>query len=474
MPDLAGPIQALELASWLWLVPFFAAMGALANVLYASGFSARALRALHGELADEASPALPPFVAVSPATAARIAVASLGLSTVLAALHAVILLGLPPYERFLLDHVWPMVRVGQLDVGLDLSLDPLAALVTVLVTGAGTAVAWYAGKSGTGRWDLFAWIGVFVSALVLVVLADNVVLLLVGWVVLSLAGNALAATGTERALGAWARRMELALPRVGEVAVILGARVLFWGLGGSWTRDGAYQSDMDARISAVSVTTSDARPSADDPALRGGAATKGRGFLTVTGLPGALVYLDESRTPIINEGGAPLVTPFRRHELPGGSHSFRVAPDDRVQDVVHESKTTHVVLGGVLPNYTVPRTAFGADREVALTVLGPTLRFREVRDQLVLSDASGHHPFSEHLVAKRLWGKLGVVTAACLCFFLGACARSAELLPLLRVSRAASAPTWPTLGLCGAGMVLAAGCLVVRLSSLFRLVASLR
>ena len=69
----------------------------------------------------------------------------------------------------------------------------------------------------------------------------------------------------------------------------------------------------------------------DDPSLRGGQGTKGRGFLSVTALPGALVYLDESRTPMLAADGLPIHTPFSRYPLPGGVHSFRIAPDDAFQ-----------------------------------------------------------------------------------------------------------------------------------------------
>jgi NADH-quinone oxidoreductase subunit L len=170
MPDLAGPIQALELASWLWLIPFFALAGALINVAYASG------------------------------PAARVAVGSLGLSTLAALLHAALLFRQAPADRFLLDHVWPLVRVGQLDVGFDLALDPLAAALVVLVTVAGTGVSWgralrFGSSPGDPARRSFAWLGAFVGFLVIVLLADNLLLLFMGWGGAGVAGEALVREG---------------------------------------------------------------------------------------------------------------------------------------------------------------------------------------------------------------------------------------------------------------------------------------
>lgn len=471
MPDFSGPIQPLELASWLWLIPLLPLLGALINALLGSGFVGSALSALRSGLADDEAPrrAPAPRRVASLSAVRRVTLGSLALSAVAAAVHAGLLFVRPPEGRFLLQHLWTLVRVGQVDAGFDLALDPLAAVLVLVVTTLGAAVTLHASSSPGAvaegeEWRFFAWLGLFVTSMLLLVLADNLLLLAFGWEGVAVAGLGLVGFDLQKTDDVAAGVRAFLAQRAGDVGLLLGVALLFWGLGGGWTGAGDYQSDLNPRVAAVSVTARDAPLSPDDPAIRGAAATQGRGFLTVTGLPDALVYLDDSRTPLLDSAGLPLRTPFRRRELAGGAHSFRVAPDDHVRSVDRPAKAVTLVDSGVLPNYSIAHLAFGGDREVALTVVGPTLRFRELRDELVLSDARGAHPVRDALVARKLGGSVGLVTVACLLMFLGVAAKSAQV-PLHRwLPGASSGPVAVAALIQGGGTVTAGVYLLARLS----------
>lgn len=442
MPDLAGPIQALDLAPWLWLIPFFALGGVLLQLL----------GAVRGRL--------------SAPVGSRVAVWSMALCLITAAIHALALARREAGERFLLDHVWQLVRVGQLDVGLDLALDPLSAGAVLGMTVLGLVFFWRnRGKSSAELGEeprvFFARSSALVFAVLVLVLADNLVLLFVGWAFVTALDAAPVSAATPMS------RAPSLVRSAGNACMIVGVAVLFWGLAGSWRPEGGYQSDLDPRI--VAATVGPASPKQDEATLRAGGATKGKGYLTATALPGALVYVDESHTPLLDEAGLPLVTPFRRRELPPGAHGFRVAPDDRVRDV-RRDQATFIVEGGVQPNYTVPRTAFGADREVALLLVGPTLKLRELHDQLVVSDPGGEHLLRDHVLAKKLWGGLGVVSVASLLFFLSLVAGVVSG-PLARRAEAASPAA---LRLFQGGRLIAALYVLARLSFLLPLGAGIR
>jgi NADH-quinone oxidoreductase subunit L len=461
MPDLAGPIQSIELASWLWLILALPLLGAVANAVYGSGFASQVARAIQAGLADEEAPKSRPRVPLTTDQCARIATVSLALSAVAAVVHAALLVG----KSFLIQHLWQLVRVGQLDVSLGLAFDPLAAALVLFVTLVGTVVAVRAARPGAlateSAWRFFASLCALVFSLVLAFVASNVLVVLIAWQGVALSGLGLSDGAMSRASSG---RVLLAR-RAGDVALLLGVALLFWALGGMWTRDGDYQADLDPRMAAVSVGES--TPSKEDPTLRGGAATRGKGLLTVTGLPGSLVYVDGSRTPLLDATGLPLETPFRRHEIDGGAHMFRVAPDDGFRVATHEGRSSFILRGGVLTNYIVARIAIGGDREVALAVMGPTLDFREIFDQLVVADAKGAYPVRDHLTRRKLAG-ISVVTVACLLLLLGASAKGAELLiepPDASATRAGLRAAW----LQGAAMLLTAVYLMARLIPLLGL-----
>jgi NADH-quinone oxidoreductase subunit L len=441
MPDFHGPIQHVVVARTLWMVLAFPA-AVTAGIL---GFGAwRSLSYLAGV------PARP--LEVHPRDViARLSVGGAAASLLFSAYHAWALFAEPPGERYFFDHLWRMVRVGQLDASFDLVLDPLSASVAVVVTAAAIPALFAAARALEGDRSfvrrLASLNGLF-SSVVLVILADNFVLLLIGWGGVALASWGLVGLWWKGAGAEGAGARGVALGRVGDAALLLGAALLYWGLGGAW-QDGDYVPALGPRFSSVEVgsarpssaagadessapTAADSDESEDEPgepaadgAADGAAPAQvavappgsasapstpppGDGFLTLTSYSGAVVFMDDTRAPLERSPGVLLRAPFVRVPVKAGTHSFRVHLGSSVEDAI----VSHVVFGG--------------GKEIALAAFGPTVTFRSLRDQLGVRDARGQAPVREALLAGKITGGWTVLVTACLLFCAGAFARTAS------------------------------------------------
>jgi NADH-quinone oxidoreductase subunit L len=103
----------------------------------------------------------------------------------LAALVAVTrLAALPAGARYLLDRRFTMLAIPPLEVDFALALDPLAAVMVLVVTLCGTLIHLYAAgymKQDQAGWRFFAYFNLFVAAMLLLVLADSLLLCFFGW-----------------------------------------------------------------------------------------------------------------------------------------------------------------------------------------------------------------------------------------------------------------------------------------------------
>jgi NADH-quinone oxidoreductase subunit L len=172
----------------------------------------------------------------------------------------------------------------------------------------------------------------------------------------------------------------------------------------------------------------------------------------VTAYPGALIYLDDSRVEM-KDGSKPLTPPFVRRPIPGGYHSFRIQPGNGVDDQL------------------VRHVAFGDEKEIALVPIGPTVTFRQVRDQLAIHDNHGRHTFLEALKDRRV-GNHMLITVACLLLFVGACGKSAQVPLYVWLPDAMAGPTPVSALIHAATMVTAGVYMIARLSFLFSLSAT--
>ena len=130
--------------------------------------------------------------------------------------------------------LWPWFRAGVLEVSFGLYLDGLALSMLLVITGVGSLIHWYA--SGYMWQDpdyqrFFAYMNLFVAAMLMLVLADNLVLLFLGWEGVGLCSFLLIGFWHQNPANGYAARKAFVVTRVGDTAFAIGLLLLYRELG---------------------------------------------------------------------------------------------------------------------------------------------------------------------------------------------------------------------------------------------------
>lgn len=241
-----------------------------------------------------------------------------------------------PHGRVLAQHVAQLARLGQLDVALDLAVDPGGAALSAVVAFVGFAsvlhAAWTAEEGLASRVGFTSLLG---AAATLVVTTDAWPFVVVGLELALLASWGLSRGGSRRRVG---------VALAGDASIAIGTVLLFWSLGGSFTPFG-FSPDAQPRYALVAATNRE--------------APEGRATLTLTSHAGALVVADDG-PPL---PGEPLRAPFTA-TLEPGSYSFRIQAGVASADSV----VSHVSLA--------------PSRAYVLVPYGPTASLRALADEL--------------------------------------------------------------------------------------------
>jgi NADH-quinone oxidoreductase subunit L len=156
------------------------------------------------------------------------------------ALLAVRRLGQAPAGTVLVDQVYRWMDVGRLQVDVGLSLDALSSVMVLVITGVGFLIHVYSTGYMAEDRDVaryFAYLNLFTLAMLILVLADNLLLLFVGWEGVGLCSYLLIGFWYEKTENATAGKKAFVVNRVGDACFLLGLFTLFWALGsqGTWT-----------------------------------------------------------------------------------------------------------------------------------------------------------------------------------------------------------------------------------------------
>jgi NADH-quinone oxidoreductase subunit L len=191
----------------IWLIPTLALVGAAVNV-----FWGRRLGAAAGWVAS-----------VLVAAGFVLAVAVLW-----------DLLGLPPDRRVVVVDLFDWITAGAFTVDVALRVDPLSITMTLVVTGVGAlihlyAVGYMARDPGIGRF--FAHMNLFVFFMLVLVLADDYLVLYLGWEGVGLCSYLLIGFWYERPAAASAAKKAFVTTRIGDAAMLLGIVLIWLNLG---------------------------------------------------------------------------------------------------------------------------------------------------------------------------------------------------------------------------------------------------
>jgi NADH-quinone oxidoreductase subunit L len=140
------------------------------------------------------------------------------------------------------DHVYTWIVAGPFRAEAGLRLDALSAVMALVVTGVGFLIHVYSvgymhGDRGFARY--FAYLNLFTTAMLVLVLADNLLLLFVGWEGVGLCSYLLIGFWYEKPENAAAGKKAFIVNRIGDAGFLVGIFLLVWWLGrrGLWTVD---------------------------------------------------------------------------------------------------------------------------------------------------------------------------------------------------------------------------------------------
>lgn len=161
-----------------------------------------------------------------------IGISSVGLSAVLALLLAFDFIGAGASSYDLV--AWEWLDVAGLRTAFSLHVDSLTVVFLFVITFVGTLIHIYSTEfmaDDDGYPRFFAYLNLFVSAMLILVLADNLVLLYLGWEGVGLCSYLLIGFWYKEEKNGYAARKAFITTRVGDTALAIGLFMLFQELG---------------------------------------------------------------------------------------------------------------------------------------------------------------------------------------------------------------------------------------------------
>jgi NADH-quinone oxidoreductase subunit L len=174
------------------------------------------------------------FRAIPARVAGIVGTAAIGLAFLCAVAALLNLLGDEPESRHHASSLWTYASAGGLDIDLGIYVDQLSTFMILVVTGVSTLIHLYSFgymKSDEGYHRFFAYLNFFVFSMLLLVLAGNFVLLIVGWAFVGFASYALISFWYRRTTATKAGMKAFVINVVGDIGLVLAAFLIFRELG---------------------------------------------------------------------------------------------------------------------------------------------------------------------------------------------------------------------------------------------------
>src|SRR5579884_2543885 len=215
---------------------------------------------------------------------AAVGVGSTGLSLVFAFLVAASFLAAPPAGDAYGEVLWRWIAIGRFTPDVALRLDPLSLVMMLVVTFVGFLIHLYSAEfmeSDEGYSRYFAYMNLFMAAMLVLVLADNLLFLYVGWEGVGLCSYLLIGFWYRDPINANAGRKAFIVTRVGDTAMAIGLFLIATRLG---------TLDIQALMQRAAATwpVGSALPIAAAALLLGGAVGKSAQLPLQTWLPDAM------------------------------------------------------------------------------------------------------------------------------------------------------------------------------------------
>ncbi|MGB8131281.1 MAG: NADH-quinone oxidoreductase subunit L [Candidatus Angelobacter sp.] len=221
---------------------------------------------------------------ISKKSAALIGVASIAVSTVISVLITWNFLVSPPPGDSYTQVLWTWIDVAGFRPQIAFYLDALSLIMTLVVTFVSFLIHLYSAESmieSEGYSRFFAYMNLFVASMVTLLLADNLLLLYLGWEGVGLCSYLLIGFWYGDPKNGLAARKAFIVTRVGDTAMIIGLFLLFQHLG-------TLQIQELMRQAAGQWSVGSALPTVAAALLLGGAAGKSAQLPLQTWLPDAM------------------------------------------------------------------------------------------------------------------------------------------------------------------------------------------
>jgi NADH-quinone oxidoreductase subunit L len=170
-----------------------------------------------------------------PRLAGFIGCATVGLSALLSFyLFFGRLLALPEDSRVIHESFFTWISVGSFRADVSVLLDPLSGLYILFITFVGFWIHVFATgymRGDDGYWRFFAYTNLFMFAMLTLVLADNFLLMFVGWEGVGLCSYLLIGYYYTKDYAASAAKKAFVVNRIGDFGFALGVMLLFWKAG---------------------------------------------------------------------------------------------------------------------------------------------------------------------------------------------------------------------------------------------------
>ncbi len=184
--------------SWLWLLPAVPALGALLNAT------------------------------VGRASRKEAVVSAIAIGAVVIAFCFAIAVFL---SGEVTQQLWTVLDTGAVHVDAALTADRLSGLLALVISGIGALIHIYSTaymQGEAGHWRFFAALNLFVAAMLVLVLADNLVLMFVGWEGVGFCSWLLIGYWHEQLDKVRAANKAFIVNRIGDVGLVVGMLLLFW------------------------------------------------------------------------------------------------------------------------------------------------------------------------------------------------------------------------------------------------------
>jgi len=168
--------------------------------------------------------------AMGRAWAGRLASGAVGASLVLAAIGFADVTGAAPGQRAITVQLFEWVAAGSFHARAALVLDPLSSIMALVVTGVGFVIHVYSQGYMVGERDIgryFSYLNLFIAFMLLLVLAENLLFMFVGWEGVGLCSYLLIGFWFERETANAAGMKAFIVNRIGDFGFLIGILMTF-------------------------------------------------------------------------------------------------------------------------------------------------------------------------------------------------------------------------------------------------------